>query len=293
MHKHSLLVVFIVSSLVACEKSINLIPEKGVPALVVEATIENGRPPIVVLSNSLDYFSKIDSQALDASFVHDALVEISDGAQNRQLKEFMVSGKGTNRYFYSIDTAAPQPYLGQLGGSYTLTISTGQKTYSATTTIPRLAKTIDSLWWEPVPVSADSNLARLMVKVTDPAGYGNYIRYFTKVNREPFWPGLNSVFDDQIIDGKTYVVQVDRGVNRNEKLDRENFNFFTRGDTVAFKFCNIDKATFDFWRTMEYSYASIGNPFSSPAKVLGNINGGALGYFGGYACQYRSLVIPR
>jgi hypothetical protein len=43
---------------------------------------------------------------------------------------------------------------------------------------------------------------------------------------------------------------------------------------------------------MEFNYSSIGNPFSSPTKVLGNIKGGALGYFGGYAVQYSTIVIP-
>ena len=56
---------------------------------------------------------------------------------------------------------------------------------------------------------------------------------------------------------------------------------------------NIDKVCFDFWRTIEYSYSSIGNPFSSPTKVLSNISGGALGYFGGYAVQYKSINIPK
>jgi hypothetical protein len=62
---------------------------------------------------------------------------------------------------------------------------------------------------------------------------------------------------------------------------------------VVVKYCNIDKATFDFWRTMEYSYANIGNPFASPNKVLSNIQGGGLGYFGGYAAQYKSINIPK
>ncbi|WP_315816059.1 DUF4249 family protein [Paraflavitalea speifideaquila] len=95
------------------------------------------------------------------------------------------------------------------------------------------------------------------------------------------------------MDGKTYDVQIEHGVNRNESIDLEDYAFFYRGDVVTVKFCNIDKATFDFWRTMEYNYSSIGHPFSSPVKVLNNINGGALGYFGGYAVQYTTLVIPR
>ena len=53
-----------------------------------------------------------------------------------------------------------------------------------------------------------------------------------KRNREPFYPGLNSVFDDQIIDGTTYSVQVEKGVDRNEEFDEETYVFFDRGDTV-------------------------------------------------------------
>jgi hypothetical protein len=44
---------------------------------------------------------------------------------------------------------------------------------------------------------------------------------------------------------------------------------------------------------MEFSYQSVGNPFSTPVKVQSNINGDALGYFGGYASQYRTLIVPR
>jgi hypothetical protein len=131
-----------------------------------------------------------------------------------------------------------------------------------------------------------------MVRAYDPPGFGDYIRYFTKRNSEPFYPGLVSVFDDQVIDGSTYEIQVERGVDRNAD-NKEGYSFFDKGDTVTLKVCNIDKATFDFWRTMEYTYSTIGNPFSSPTKVVSNINGGGLGYFGGYASQYRTIIIPK
>jgi hypothetical protein len=131
-----------------------------------------------------------------------------------------------------------------------------------------------------------------MVKAFDQPGFGDYVRYFTRRNSEIFYPGLNSVYDDQVIDGTSYTVQVERGVNRNETRE-EGYSFFDKGDTMTLKICNIDKATYDFWRTMEYTYQSVGNPFSSPTKVLSNIHGGGLGYFGGYAAQYRTIIIPR
>ncbi|MGZ3958035.1 MAG: DUF4249 family protein, partial [Flavisolibacter sp.] len=106
----------------------------------------------------------------------------------------------------------------------------------------------------------------------------------------PFLPPLNSTFDDLFIDGTTYELQLSPGVDRN--LSHQEGADFNRGDTLTLKLSNIDKGTYDFWRTMEFSYNSVGNPFSTPTKVLGNISNGALGYFGGYASQYHTLIIP-
>lgn len=282
--------------LVGCEKSISFTPDNAEPLVVVEATIENGTAPIVILSQSVNYFSEISPDILSNSFIHDASIEMSNGTLTHKLKEYKIAGgaSGYDLFYYSIDSAnLATAFLGEFSKSYSLKISTGGKEYSATTTIPALAKKIDSLWWEKPTGSVDTLFAKVLAKVTDPPGYGNYIRYFTRRNNEPFWPGLNSSFDDQIVDGTTYNIQIDQGVNRNEEFDEETYALFYRGDTVTVKQCNIDKATYDFFRTLEYSYASIGNPFSSPTKVLSNIKGGGLGYFGGYAAQYISLIIPK
>jgi hypothetical protein len=159
------------------------------------------------------------------------------------------------------------------------------------TTIPEITRKVDSMWWRPMPFDTSGKKVDVMVRATDKPGFGDYIRYFTKTNRDPFLPGFTSVYDDLVIDGTTYEVELEPGFDRNEGWDQEHD--FERGDTVTLKLSNIDKATFDFWRTMEYSYSSIGNPFASPVKVIGNISNGALGYFGGYASQYRTIIIPR
>ena len=278
----------------ACEKSINFTPRNADTAVVVEASIENGRPPIVILSNSMDYFSKITPDILANSFIHGADVFISNGTVTGKLKEYSVStGVGYSVYYYSVDSTSPQTAIaGEFNKSYSLRIVINGKEYTSTTSIPALAKRVDSLWWIPAPSNPDSNKVVVMSRVTDPPGFGNYIRYYTKVNDSAFYPPPASVFDDQIIDGTTYVVEVEHGVDRNGEIDFDTYSFFERGDTVTLKFTNIDKATYDFWRTIEFSYGSIGNPFSSPTKVLGNVKG-ALGYFGGYAAQYRTIVIPK
>jgi len=277
-----------------CEKSISFKPRNAASLLVVDASIESGQPPLVILSGSLDYFSKISPDILAGSFVRNAEVFISNGTTNHKLKEYAVPNvNGYTLYYYSIDSSnLATAFVGEFNKTYQLKIVADNVQYNATTSIPVLAKKIDSLWWKKAPYNPDTDKVVLMSRVTDPPGYGNYIRYFTKVNGSIFLPGLASVFDDQIIDGTTYDIQVEKGVDRNRKIDLENYSFFERGDTVTVKFTNIDKATYDFWRTMEFSYQSIGNPFSSPTKVIGNVKG-ALGYFGGYAVQYKSLIIPK
>jgi hypothetical protein len=290
-----MLVILGITALYSCEKSISFTPNTPNATLVVEATIENNEPPVVILSKSLNYFSQIDLDVLSGSFVHDAEVTMSNGTLTHRLKEYSIpTGNGYEVYFYSLDSSnMATTFEGALNTSYSLNIKVNGKEYNSTTTIPALTKTVDSLWWTTAPNHPDSNRVMLWGRFTDPPGYGNYVRYYTQVGQDIFYPGMASVFDDQIVDGTSYNFQIEKGINRNEDTDFEEYSFFDRGDSVTVKFCNIDKATFDFWRTMEYSFSSIGNPFSSPTKVLGNIQGGALGYFGGYAVQYRSIVIPR
>jgi Domain of unknown function (DUF4249) len=271
---------------VSCEKDIDIELKESEPRLVVEGSIENGANPTVVLTKSLDYFGTITPELLFSSFVRNAVVTITEGSAIYPLLEDSVPlTNGAYFYFYRSNSL-----IGKLNTSYTLNITADGRNYSATTTIPQITRIIDSLWSEKAPVQ-DTTLYRMMIRATDRPGFGDYIRYFTKTNSEPFFPGFNSVFDDQVIDGKTYTIQVDRGINKN--IDGEDTDiFYNRGDTATLKLCNIDRTTFDFWRTFEFSFQSIGNPFSSPTKILGNISNGGLGYFGGYAAQYRTIIMP-
>lgn len=279
----------------SCERDVSIKLGPSSTDLVVDASIENGNYPVVFLSRSLSYFNRIDPAILASSFVHDAVVTMSDGNVSARLKEDSLKNDSSNLmiYYYSFSRNDPDPqFFGELNHDYSLEIKTGGQTYTANTHIPFIRKRVDSLWWTPAPEISDSGKVVVKARIIDPPGLGDYTRYYTSVNFGPYYPGLQSVFDDQITDGTTYVVNVDKGVNRNLSINFDDYSFFVKGDTVLIKLANIDKATYDFWRTMEYNYQSIGNPFSSPVHVSSNISNGALGYFGGYAVQYNELVIP-
>jgi hypothetical protein len=280
--------------LISCEKAIDPKLETQSPKLVVDGQIEDGQPPIVVLTKSISYFSSIDSSQLKNTFVRNAIVTVSDGIRTHILKEYAVPVTNGTLYYYTNDPGQPATMIfGQIGKNYSLSIQAEGKTYTSSTSIPLLAKKIDSLWWKPAPKPEPGKEAVLWVRATDPPGYGNYIRYFTKRNAGQFLPGLYSVFDDQFVDGKTYDLQVDAGQDKTlPRDDTARSVYFAKGDTVTLKFCNIDKASFDFWRTWEYSYGAIGNPFGTPTKVQGNISNGALGAFCGYSVQQKTIIIP-
>jgi hypothetical protein len=292
--KKMVFLIFILVSLVACEKNINFDLKNATDVLVVDGNIENGRAPEIMLTQSLDFFNTLSADQLANSFVHNAFVTISNGVTTHQLKEYSILlPNGYKAYRYSIDSSnLATAFLGQINTQYTLYIKSEGKEYRASTLIPPLAKKLDSLWWMPTPFPKEVDDVTVMVQVTDPPGLGNYIRYFTKINNEPFLPGRNSVADDQVINDVTYRIELEPGLDRNLTKPKENPSF-KKGDVVTLKVCNIDRDAYNFFSTWEFAFQSIGNPFSQPNKVMGNISNGALGAFYGYGAVYKTLIIPK
>ena len=289
---NKLFFVLFAALLLSCEKNINFDLKESPNVLVVDAQIENDKAPTVILTKSFSYFSKIDPQLLAQSFVHDAAVYVSNGVLTHKLKEYSYPlVPGYMAYVYSIDSASlATAFSGAFNTVYTLKIISEGKEYDAAVKIPSLATFPDSVYFKQAPFIPDTNKRSMFVKAHDPVGLGNYVRYFTKRNSNPFWPGQASVYSDEVIDGTTYDVSFPQGIDRNDPPKADS-NFYNRGDTVTLKFCNIDKSTYTFWSTWEFAYQSIGNPFSQPNKVVGNISNGALGVFCGYAAWYRTQVV--
>ncbi len=282
------LVICIIFS--GCEKDIDFNLKQQEPLLVVDGRIETNEYPVIFLSKSLGYFETLSQQAILSSLVNNAEVFISVAGQEQKLKLYnQVIAPGISIPYYSSDLQLTNPLKGTAGNDYNLRIVQDGKSYSSTTRIPNFNASLDSAWVIRTPNDPDTNKRSLFLRITDPPGRGNYVRYFSKQNSGQFLPGENSVFDDQIIDGTTFDVQLEPGIDRNNPLPSDS-NFFKRGDSISLKFCDIDKATYTFWNTWEFSYQSIGNPFAQPNKVIGNISNNALGSFCGYAVRYYSFV---
>ncbi|MBC7934426.1 MAG: DUF4249 domain-containing protein [Rhizobacter sp.] len=276
-----------------CEKNINFDLDDVERVLAVDAQIENGQAPMVILTKSFSYFDKLTPQLLSDAFVRNAEVYMSNGTLIHRLKEYNYELlPGINAYYYSTDSSnLATAFEGAFGGAYTLRIISEGKEYIASTDIPAASQFPDSVWFMPAPQNPDTTKRIMYVRATDPPGRGNYYRYFTKVSSFGAFLASENVFDDQVINGTTYNIQFPPGQDRNDPIDRED-NFFRTEDTVTLKFASINQVSYKFWNTWEFAYQSIGNPFAQPNKVLGNISNGALGAFCGYAADYRTLVVP-
>ncbi len=123
-NKFTGLLIILLLFFVSCERAVDFDINEVEPKLVVEATIENGQPPVVYLSKSLGYFSVIDQNTLSKSFVRNAEVYVSNGTHTHKLKEYTVPvGSGYNFYYYSIDPASPlTAFTGELNKQYSLRI---------------------------------------------------------------------------------------------------------------------------------------------------------------------------
>ncbi len=284
--------------LISCEKNVDFNLGDGAEKVVVEGTIESGLPPVIRFSKSIGFFSNIDLQTLSGTFLHEAVITVSDGTRTVTLKEYPVMFDSVTFYVYSVDTANPSAFnfRGEPGKTYALKIVYDGKTYESSTYLPPYLP-LDSIWAMPPPpeeIPEDyPNSMLLYAQYTDPPEPGNKARYFTSTNGAAFLPPVYSVYDDEIVNGTSVQIQLSAGFNKMDSLDRKTYGYFYKGDTVVVKWCAIDDQVYDFWRTLEFSYGSTGNPFASPVEVSSNISNGALGVWQAYAVTYDTLIIPQ
>src|SRR4051794_19863527 len=118
-------------TLSGCEKAISFTPKNTDQAIVVEASIENAKSPVVTLSSSLNFFSKISPELLANSFIHDAEIVISTGSKSQKLKEYSYPAFNNKIYYYSVDSASTTAFNGELNTAYSIEIRVGGKVYTA------------------------------------------------------------------------------------------------------------------------------------------------------------------
>ncbi len=67
------------------------------------------------------------------------------------------------------------------------------------------------------------------MKVTEPSRKRQLCPLFHRRNNERFLPGLNSVFDDQVVNGTSFDVPLDPELDKNRSVDFDDYGFFDKG----------------------------------------------------------------
>lgn len=317
--------IFFLFIFFACEKEIQLdIPSAG-KEIVVQAMIQEGYPSLVQLTWSDSYFATIDSNSYNEMFISGAKIIIynQDRTDSVILAEIdaLIQGFPPGIYTDSnINFNANPPFSNfndfcKEGSSYHLKVIFENDTLTATTSIPH-STPLDSIWF--VPDERYPEYGDFYIWYDDPDTMGNNVMFehkrlahFSlkkKVSRsdDVFIKAFGAVRNDiEGLNGEAFVSFFERGRSSNftttgftdHKASFANFQSAyyndTIGevfaDTVLFRFSQLDKASFEFWRSVIAQDLMNGNPFAEPMNLKSNINGG-LGVFEGKAAVYYKLI---
>lgn len=291
--KKFLFILIAISLFASCEKELDIDLPQPDAKLVVEGWIENGEYPVVIVTRNSSYFAPIDTNFLmDSLFITDALVIVSDGFQSDTLQPFLDVAAYQNGA-WPIFYYRGSKFHGVENGNYSLYIEAEGEVITGQTNIPtRVA--FDSLWWEAEAGTGDS-LGYIHAMVTDNGSEKNYYRIFSKrIGRDyNFVPVMESIYDDIYFNGLTFEYEIMRGelnYENEEIYEDDEFGSYKRGDSVVVKLSSINKAHYDFWRTLEEDVMAGGNPFTNPVTIRHTVEG-ALGVFGGYGSVLDTVII--
>ncbi|HET6559859.1 MAG TPA: DUF4249 domain-containing protein [Prolixibacteraceae bacterium] len=115
--------------------------------------------------------------------------------------------------------------------------------------------------------------------IRDPVGIENYYRLKYFVNGKVH-TGLGnfSLYSDQLFDGKAI------GLGQRSVV-------FKKTDTLTIELQSIDKATYDYFSTLESISGLDVLQSVSPSNPISNFDNGALGYFSAYTTDSKTVVI--
>ncbi|MBK6540745.1 MAG: DUF4249 domain-containing protein [Flavobacteriales bacterium] len=302
---------------IGCSKEITVDLPETETKLVVEATIEPGQPPFIILTRTQSYFAPADPASFANIFVRDAVITVQDGTTTYTIpmvcssilteQQLMAAALATGLdpdILANLDiclyTSLTEPAtFGVVGRTYTLTIQAEGKTLTSTTTIPG-PPSLDTLWFTLLDQEGDDgddSTGFVWGRSQDPDTLGNCYRALTRrtnldSNGDPVDPTfaapLGSTSNDEFFNGQVLEYIIARG-NSSFSDPADGGSTFKRGDTVLVKLYALGRDEFDFYRSFESNVATQGDLFSQPSNVKSNITGG-LGVWAGLSPTVKQVI---
>lgn len=298
---------FFVFALSSCTKEVIIDVPGFVEQLVIDGRIETGQPPIVLLSKSKEIYAPTDIDAFLNGFISGATVTISNGTSSIQLDEVCSDNlpAGTEEiaaamlgipadqlanYSICAYTTLDPNFYGEVGKTYTLTVSYEGKTYSAVTSIVQPTSLVSTFWQ---PESGLTNHGYSWATLADVAN--QYDAYYWEVKRLndtlsdfAFEPTYSPVFNDEFFDGLSFEFWYENPFG--EEMPDSTRWMYALGDTVVIKLSKIDYNSYEYFEKKMVQLQTAGNPFATPTNIPTNITGGALGIWAGFSTSFDTLI---
>lgn len=288
--RNILLIIFVLL-LFSCEKEVTLDLPQTEDKIVIEGAIEQGQFPYVIITRNSSYFEPVDTNTIVDMLVTTAIVTVTDGEKTDSLTLSL------NPFVLPYIMYMGHTIKGEVGKTYTLNVKVENKTYSAKAYIPPPVP-LDSIRFKYVDQPEDS-IGLVWIYFQDPDTLGNFYRGYTKtLNKDKtFVHPYSSVSDDLFANGRQISYALNRGWDpaQGEAYFDDEGTYpwwsYILGETVVVKFCTLDATHYDFWYSVEQQMATDGNPFASPTSIRTNIEGGAIGIWGGYGVYLDTIKI--
>ncbi len=246
----------------SCQKVIDLKVGDSTPRVFIEGRVTDSLQPwTVVLSKTIPFS---ESTRLDA--VEGAQVIIRD--QTAGTVDSLV--ESTPGHYVT-----PVARAGITGHTYTLEAITSEGVFTATSTLPARVS-IDSVRIETASFFGQT-AAQIFVEFIDPPGIPNYYRFLIWANgKVQRTEARDDRYSDGRLNGRPSIVSYDTDKN------------IGSGTTIRIDLEGIDEGTYKYFSTL----GNADGNSAAPANPVGNISGGALGYFGTFAVQELQVVLP-
>ena len=282
-----------------CQKEIEVELPDYERKIVIEGSIENGQPAMVIVSRSVPYFSTIDIETLmNDVFIRDAEVTVTSSTGQTEQLTFTLNPESPIYMAYT-----GHSLLGEPGKSYTLTVRYKDKEYTATTSMREPIR-LDSAWL--AFLDANDTMPTSRIQLTDPANTHDYYMFRIKVHgkklHDRLWvTSMPVAFDDATFNGQTVNYEILRANPSSlfmaEMTDEEKEEYYRityrKGDTIYLKTSSIDYDAFQYWSAMTYELAVGQNPFMSPAPIPCNISGeNVIGNWTAFASTVDTMYYP-
>lgn len=257
------LVFFMLTAIItSCQKVISLKLNNSSPQLVIEGNLTNvDGIQYVVITKSVPF-----TDANNFPRVHGALVSITDDSSGQVFKLHEDTAG-----IYSI-----YPMVGRAGRKYTLTVTTGGQTYTASSTMPQQVL-LDSVTAK-ITSFGKSDLRTITVNYLDPQNEANQYRFIMIVN------GIetSTIFtdDDSFTNGR-YVHQ---------DLFENNTDIHYH-DTVSVEMQCIDRNIYEYWFSLSQQQTNGPGGGTTPSNPPSNFNNNALGYFSAHTAETKRIVV--